>query len=200
MILLHAPEGRHRMGVNYGQQLQIHDPLGRRKYLTGSERERFLAAADRYDLARQALFNLLVYAGCRVSEALAVRGEHVDADMGTITIRTLKRRRPVFRVIPLPVSVVEMLLVLAARSPNRLWPVHRATAWRWVKEVMHEAGIAGPMASPKGLRHAFGSRAVLKGLSAPTIQRWMGHASLSTTAIYLDIVGDEERQLASRMW
>jgi len=31
-------------------------------------------------------------------------------------------------------------------------------------------------------------------------QKWLGHARLSTTAIYADAVGAEERQLAQRMW
>ena len=43
-----------------------------------------------------------------------------------------------------------------------------------------------PLACPKGLRHGFGIRAA--GYNVPTnlIQRWMGHASPTTTAIYLD--------------
>jgi integrase len=32
------------------------------------------------------------------------------------------------------------------------------------------------------------------------VQRWLGHASLTTTAIYLDALGDEEREIAARMW
>jgi integrase/recombinase XerD len=60
--------------------------------------------------------------------------------------------------------------------------------------------IAGPMACPKGLRHAFGIRAAGHSIPTNLIQRWMGHASLTTTAIYLDAVGLEERQFASRMW
>jgi integrase/recombinase XerD len=32
------------------------------------------------------------------------------------------------------------------------------------------------------------------------VQRWLGHASLKTTAIYGDVVGPEERAFAARMW
>jgi integrase/recombinase XerD len=32
------------------------------------------------------------------------------------------------------------------------------------------------------------------------VQRWLGHASLRTTAIYADVVGPEERAFAARMW
>jgi integrase/recombinase XerD len=69
-----------------------------------------------------------------------------------------------------------------------------------VKATMRRAGITGPIASPKGLRHGFGIRAVGHSIPTNLIQRWMGHASPTTTAIYLDAVGMEERQFASRMW
>lgn len=32
------------------------------------------------------------------------------------------------------------------------------------------------------------------------LQRWLGHAQLSTTAIYADAVGKEEQDIAARMW
>jgi integrase len=50
------------------------------------------------------------------------------------------------------------------------------------------------------LRHGFGIRAAGKSVPPNLIQRWMGHASGSTTAIYLDAVDSEERAIAQRMW
>jgi integrase len=32
------------------------------------------------------------------------------------------------------------------------------------------------------------------------VQRWLGHASMTTTAIYLQAMGFEEREIAARMW
>ena len=37
----------------------------------------------------------------------------------------------------------------------RLRPGSRMTGWRAVHEVMVAAGLEGPQASPKGLRHGF---------------------------------------------
>ncbi|MGD9804096.1 MAG: tyrosine-type recombinase/integrase [Hyphomicrobiaceae bacterium] len=66
---------------------------------------------------------------------------------------------------------------------------------------MRTAGIAsGPHATPKGLRHGFGLHAILSGVPINLVQKWLGHASLSTTPIYLEAVGSEERELAARMW
>ena len=66
--------------------------------------------------------------------------------------------------------------------------------------IMARAGIAGPQASPKGLRHGFGVACIEKGIPLNLVQRWLGHAQLSTTAIYADVVGEEERHIAARLW
>jgi tetratricopeptide (TPR) repeat protein len=56
-------------------------------------------------------------------------------------------------------GLIDMLRVLPSDDSGRFWPLHRVTAWRAVKATMHRAGIIGPMACPKGLRHGFGIRA-----------------------------------------
>ena len=51
--------------------------------------------------------------------------------------------------------------------------------------------------TPKGLRHSFGIHAIRFGVPLNLVQRWLGHASMTTTAIYLDALGGE---IAARMW
>ena len=53
---------------------------------------------------------------------------------------------------------------------------------------------------PKGLRHGFGVNAFQSNVPPHLVQRWLGHASLKTTAIYGDVIGPEERAFAARMW
>jgi integrase/recombinase XerD len=76
------------------------------------------------------------------------------------------------------------------------------TGWRAVHAVMAAAGLDGPQASPKGLRHGFGVAAVSTGIPLNVVQKWLGHAQLTTTAIYADAdaVGTEEKDIARRMW
>lgn len=183
-----------------GEGWQIYDAAGRRKYLSSDERARFLRAADCLSPANRTLSYVLAYAGCRVSEALSLTVHHIDPERLTVTVKTLKRRRRIFRAVPMPRTVIEMLLRLPVGEDGRFWLMHRSTAWRIVKGTMLRAGISGPMACPKGLRHSFGIRAADRSVPPNLIQRWMGHASPSTTAIYLDAVGVEEREFASRMW
>lgn len=46
----------------------------------------------------------------------------------------------------------------------------------------------------------FGVAAVQASIPLNLVQRWMGHAQLSTTAIYAEAMGKEERDMAARMW
>jgi integrase/recombinase XerD len=87
-----------------------------------------------------------------------------------------------------------------AHAHKRLWPWSRTTAWRHVKQVMAAAAISGTHATPKGLRHGFGVSAFQSNVPPHLVQRWLGHASLRTTAIYGDVIGPEERAFAARMW
>jgi site-specific recombinase XerD len=64
---------------------------------------------------------------------------------------------------------------------------------------MIEAGLPdAPQCSPKGLRHGFGINATVNGIPLHRVQKWMGHAQLSTTAIYADSIGKEEQDIAAK--
>ena len=52
----------------------------------------------------------------------------------------------------------------------------------------------------QGLRHSYGVAAVTAGVPLPTIAAVLGHASLTTTAIYTTAIGAEARELVSRVW
>jgi integrase len=191
--------------------MRLHTPDGLRKYLTAGERDAFLRAAEQADRTVRTLCMTLAYSGCRLSEALALTADRVDLAAGVVVLETLKKRRPgVYRAVPVPPSLLEALdLVhgireLQARRGKgrgiRLWPWSRMTGWRAVHAVMQDARLDGPHASPKGLRHGFGVAAVSAGIPLNLVQKWLGHAQLSTTAIYADAVGAEEQDIARRMW
>lgn len=198
MTILLQPKERSISAFRVGEGWYVLDDTGRRKYLNGDERARFLRAADTLPLRMRA--HVLAFADCRISECPPLTREQLDRDRLALIVRTLKRRRLVFRVVPIPQATFEMLARLPVGASGHFWPYHRATAWRVVKATMRRAGIAGPMVCPKGLRHGFGIRAASRNVPANLSQRWMGHASPTTTAIYIDAVGPEERQFATRMW
>lgn len=183
---------------------------GSRKYLNSAERRRFVAAAQRAPPNIRLFCLMLRWTGARVSEILALTPAAIDLEAGAVSIVTLKRRKSgIVRQVPLPADLVADLnrffrLRIAQRDSRlatvRMWRWSRTTAWRRVKEVMAAAKIVGTPASPKGLRHGFGVDAIRCKVPLPLVQRWMGHASLRTTAIYLDVIGPDERAIAARMW
>ena len=65
---------------------------------------------------------------------------------------------------------------------------------------MVAAGLDGPQASPNVLRHGFGVAAVSTRIPLNLVQKWLGHAQLTTTAICADTVGAEEKDIARKMW
>ncbi|MBV8979143.1 MAG: site-specific integrase [Alphaproteobacteria bacterium] len=182
--------------------MALFDARGSRKYLCARELPRFLDAASRADPATASLCFLLAYTGCRLSEALALAPAQLDVPMRCVVFRTLKRRRTVFRAVPVPNELMLALCHLAKeRAPDApLWGWCRQTAWRRVKRVMAQAGIEGAQATPKGLRHGFGVANAQSQVPMATTQKWLGHAKLETTAIYQQAVGSEERALARRLW
>jgi integrase/recombinase XerD len=192
--------------------MQIFDAAGRRLYFTDEERKSFLKAAAKAERPVRAFCGVLLYTGCRISEALALTPRRIDLSDKVIVFESLKKRKKgVYRVVPVPPDLLDMLdMVHGIREAQRkgrphvnklLWPWARMTGYRKVMEVIEAAGIAaGPHASPKGLRHGFGVAAVSRGISLNMVQKWLGHAQLTTTAIYANAVGAEEQSIAARMW
>ncbi len=80
-----------------------------------------------------------------------------------------------------------------------LWPFSLRTASRQVKHLMEMADIKGVRGCARGLRHGFAVHAVSKA-PLTMVRKWLGHSTLETTEIYLDIVGAEEREIARRVW
>lgn len=183
-------------------ELVLFDADGGRRYLSGRELRRFLKEARRRDALTCAFCTLLAFTGCRISEALALTPQRLDTATGCVVFRTLKRRKVLFRAIPVPPDLMASLLKITKKraAHDTLWPWSRPTAWRRVKAVMDAAGICGPQAMPKGLRHGFGVANAEENVPMATTQKWLGHATLETTAIYQQAVGREEKAFAKRLW
>ncbi|MCR8551163.1 site-specific integrase [Salipiger sp. P9] len=190
--------------------MRLYDRSRRRLYLNAAERRQFAEAARIARPDACSLAMTLLHTGCRLSEALELTSADMQREARVLTLRTLKRRNPHhFREVPIPPELVQLLgAVHENREPQErrfFWqhrdkPLCRTTAYRWIKAIMSSAGIRGAQASPKGLRHGYGIHAIRCGVPLNMLQKWMGHAALSTTAIYTNALGAEERSIAERMW
>lgn len=186
------------------------DRRGQRKYLNAAERQRFYKVTLSLSLEKSLFCQMLYYTGARISEISELRVPQIDFTDKTVILRTLKQRKDdVYRQIPLPEHLLDRLLAFLDISRKELgqyelgnqkiWPFSVRTASRIVKTAMNQAKVYGICASAKGLRHGFAVHGVTK-VPLTQIQIWMGHSSVETTGIYLQVSGLEERAWAERMW
>src|SRR6476619_6423794 len=192
--------------------MQIVNEKGERLYFTEDQRKALLAAAAKAPREVRSFCSVLCYTGCRISEALALTAKCIDLSAKVIVIESLKKRKSgVWRSVPVPPDLLDTLDMVhgireiqkkgRARINDRLWTWSRMTAWRKMDALIKAAGIEdGPHASPKGLRRGFGVTAVSKGIALNMVQKWLGHSQMTTTAIYANAVGEEEQNIAARMW
>jgi len=195
------------------EAFSLFDDQGQRLYLTGEEREAFLQASQKASREVRTFCGVLYYTGCRITEALSLTRRQIDFSDRTIVFATLKKRKSgQYRAVPVPPEFLDTLDMVhglkekqASKKPSDLeqliWPMSRSTGWRVIKTVMEEAGIQdGAHKMPKGLRHAYGIHALNKGIPLNMLSKWMGHATMEVTAIYANAVGQEQQNIALRLW
>ena len=179
----------------------IYTTRGNRKYLTVEERQAFVTKLQTLS-AHDRLFCLtLLFTGCRLSEALSLTREHISISERIIVFRTLKQRgRISMRHMPVPVEFLDALSTLDTPQDGRLFPWGRTRGWKVIKQAMTNAGLRGAKATPRGLRHTFGVMSVMNDIPLNMISKWMGHSNINNTAIYTDVTGNAEWEMAARTW
>ena len=188
----------------------LYDTEGNRKYLMPIEREQYFNAIPEALKREQRTFaQMPYYTGCRISEALGVKYTHIDYARKGVVFQTLKRKKKIFRFVPLPSHFLEKLDDVhhvqdrqkdKATKNKMIWSFNRTTGWTAIKKVMKEAKLEGAHAMPKGLRHSFVIHHQELGTPEHMIQRWMGWASRDMMEVYGRAVGEEERTLARKLW
>lgn len=191
--------------------MRIIDAEGNRLYLTSEEKQSFLHCAKNSTGSVRSFAETLVYTGCRISEALQLKAMDINRADLIVTINSLKKRRgDIYRNVPVPDEYMDALVIAhdlikkqknVKHSKKRLWPWSRQYGYNIIKSLMIEANIPeGKHRSPKGLRHAYGINAISKDVPLNMIQKWMGHADITTTAIYANAIGKQEKAIADKMW
>ena len=145
-------------------------------------------------------------AGLRVSEALALQPADLslDSDMPTIRVRQGKGSRG--RIVPvhpeLQQALTAVLQFADVSSKGRIIGASRSTAWRWVQAAVERAEELGAL--PPGrrvgthtFRHSYARHLLLHGVPINYLSRWLGHRSIRTTLVYLELVPDPAGRLAT---
>ena len=174
------------------------------EYLDAHEVDALIRAAPN---SRAALLFMIQWrAGLRVSEALAleVRDLSLDSDLPTIHVRRGKGAKP--RIVPvhpeLHSALASSLQFGNITQGDRLMKASRSTADRWIRAAKAKAEEAGaiPMGrriSSHTLRHSYARHLLVNGIPINYLSRWLGHSSIQTTLIYLELVPDPTGSLAA---
>ena len=143
-------------------------------------------------------------AGLRVSEALdlEVRDLSLDTDSPTLRVRSGKGGKT--RLVPVHPELhgaLSSALAYGDISQGRLIEAHTTTAWRWVKTAVKRAEELGAISTGKRvsthtLRHSYARHLLMNGIPINYLSRWLGHSSIQTTLIYLELVPDPTGSLA----
>lgn len=147
---------------------------------------------------RQILY-FLYLTGCRPKEACNLRWEDIDLSAGVITIqkhKTLRsQRKPKPRVIHLQPVVVRLLLHIQTHDKHKtVFVNHRENPWNRyslglrIRRARVKAGVSDE-AKLYGVRHAFGTRAIVNGVDIKTLATLMGHETTTMTEHYLHLAG-----------
>lgn len=172
-----------------------------REVLTENEVLRLLGALPSAELRTVAA--LMYGSGLRVSEALGLRYEDVEAENRRIRVRMGKGRRE--RFVMLPDQVLRALrrrggeqatglLFPGRRDPEQ--PLHPSVVQRAIREAARRAGLKRKV-TPHMLRHSFATHLLERGANLVQLQLLLGHKSVKTTMVYTHVTREGAAALSS---
>ena len=137
--------------------------------------------------------------GLRVSEAITLTPADVtlDGHPGTLRVMGKGKKQRVIPIHPELSSALKTLMTYGGiDKATEIIDAHRSTAWRWVTQAMKEAEERqllppGKEIGTHTLRHSAARHWLSSGVPINVVSLWLGHASIQTTLIYLQILPDQ---------
>ena len=166
------------------------------EYLEPPEVEALIHSAP-HGLARL-LFLVQWRAGLRISEAVGLEVADLRLEGDQPSLRVVRGKWGKSRIVPVhPELAAAFRSAMAFGNVRRgaIFEVTRSTGWRWLKAALTRAEALG--AIPPGrrvathtLRHSAARHWLSEGDPINHVSKWLGHASLQSTLIYLEILPD----------
>jgi site-specific recombinase XerD len=144
-----------------------------------------LEMADKAETTDDRMFiRTLFMLGCRIHEIRAV-----DHDALTEAGVVVKTKGGQTKLKVLTKDFMAELRKYAAHKKGKVFPM----SYNYYNQLVHKLGAAAghPEAAPHMLRHARAVDLLRKGMKLSDLQQFLGHASINTTAIYLQVTGGE---------
>ena len=159
--------------------------------------------AGRTDAAQRrdnAIMELFYASGMRRAELAGVRLADVDLAERTIRVTGKGNKERLVVINRAAADAIEAYLRVRPRSADpalflgrggkALTPKH---VWRIFRNIYRVSGIQ-KHASPHTLRHSFATHLVENGVDLETVRELLGHESLATTGVYLQLAMGHKRR------
>lgn len=145
------------------------------------------------NIKHRAVLSLIYATGARLNEAVHLRVGDIDGERMLVHIRCGKGGKP--RMVPMSPALRELLRDYwrAEHPRDFLFPGQepgRALHENSVQKAIQMARLRARIEKPAGvhtLRHSYATHLLELGVDLRTIQKLLGHASLSTTAVYTHV-------------
>ena len=143
-------------------------------------------------------------AGLRISEATALCLTDIDSQKMVIHVRR-QTKGGKDRYVMLSERLLEMLRIYWKKAKPKLWlfpdstgerPVSVTKVQRKCRDARLRCGIEKQV-TPHSLRHSFATHLLEAGTDLRTIQILLGHAQLTTTAIYTHVATEKLASISS---
>ncbi|MBI3797350.1 MAG: tyrosine-type recombinase/integrase [Deltaproteobacteria bacterium] len=147
------------------------------------------------------LIALMLLDGLRSAEVRRIQLHDVDLLSGQLRVCGKGRKE---RIVPLPPDALQALqwylhmerpqtahhhLFVSLKGPRRGQPLTEAGLRSLFRHHRRKSQV--PSANPHRFRHTFGSDMVSAGVSLPALMHLMGHASIHTTMLYVELSPQE---------
>ena len=155
------------------------------KYISKEEISSMLDKAKKDRYRNYIILLTLSRTGMRVSDLVGLRKR--DIVDNTIIIREGKGKKD--RVIPLESELGNILGLYAdSKSPrDKLFSLTD----RQIRNIVKKYSPDGLDVHPHTLRHSFAVHCLKSGMNVRSLQKILGHSSLTTTQVYLDVIGKD---------
>jgi len=188
------------------KKLKIQKELKLPTVLSIAETQILLKVIKKHSMA--CFFNTVYTLGLRMQEALHLQVSDIDSQRMLVHVHRGKGARD--RLVPLPQSTLNELRAFYRTHRNPDWifpaegrnhsmastatiPMSETSAQLCIKKVVNQLGWDKRGVSTHTLRHCYATHLLEAGVNLRLIQKYLGHARLTTTMIYLHVttVGEE---------
>jgi integrase/recombinase XerD len=169
--------------------------------LSRAEVLKFVTAPAR--LRDRVLLSTAYACGLRVSELVRLRAEDIDSGRMQVAIRQGKGQKD--RRVPLSKHLLALLRTYWRAERPASWlfpgglenePLTISLVQRLCQRTREQTGFQKRI-TPHTLRHSYATHLLEAGVDLPTIQKLMGHGSLSSTMRYLHVRSERLLELES---